>query len=131
VLQGLGVPQAGKFATVVGNWTARHDSWGNPLITAPLLYENLTGMWDAEALKNGGTLLQWSHVRPGLPAAITAREKYMRLPMIWGPSYAMGAAVSGDLGRWLYAVELKNAALSSHPEAWARTDGDWTYPTVS
>ena len=29
--------QAGKFANVIGNWTARHQSWENPFITAPLL----------------------------------------------------------------------------------------------
>src|SRR5262249_39201445 len=34
--------QFGKFATVVGSWVQRHDSWLNPLITAPLPYENLT-----------------------------------------------------------------------------------------
>ena len=27
--------QVGKFATVVGSWTPRHDSWDNPFITAP------------------------------------------------------------------------------------------------
>src|SRR5687767_11055441 len=33
--------QAGKFATVVGNWIQRHDSWNNPFVTAPLPYENV------------------------------------------------------------------------------------------
>src|SRR5437764_10584437 len=28
--------QFGKFATVVGSWVQRHDTWQNPLITAPL-----------------------------------------------------------------------------------------------
>ena len=41
--------QIGKFATVVGNWVPRHDSWQNPFINAPLPYENLTGIWDSEA----------------------------------------------------------------------------------
>ena len=38
--------QIGKFATVVGNWVSRHDSWTNAFITAPLPYEYLTGVWD-------------------------------------------------------------------------------------
>src|SRR5277367_4880154 len=29
--------QAGKFATVVGNWVPRHLSWDNPFIGAPLV----------------------------------------------------------------------------------------------
>jgi hypothetical protein len=123
--------QVGKFATVVGNWTTRHNSWTNPFVTAPLPYENLTGMWDAEPPRSGNILLQWSHVRAGLPANITEREKYLRLPIVWGPAYASGAAVSGRLGVFRYAVEVKHAALSSRPEAWTRQGGAWSHPTVS
>lgn len=123
--------QAGKFATVVGNWVGRHASWTNPFITAPLAYENLTGIWDTEAVRSNGTLLQWSHVRPGLPAAVTAREKFLRVPIIWGPSYAVGAAVSGELRRASYAFEVKQASLSSRPEAWNRAGEAWEHPTVS
>ncbi|HUR58191.1 MAG TPA: hypothetical protein VM029_10810 [Opitutaceae bacterium] len=122
--------QVGKFATVVGNWVSRHASWSNPFITAPLAYENLTGVWDAEALRSSNTLLQWSHVRPGLPANITAQEKFLRIPVIWGPSYALGAAVSGEVMRMQYAFEVKHASLSSRPEAWSHADA-WSHPTVS
>lgn len=122
--------QVGKFGTVVGNWVARHGSWTNPFITAPLPYENLTGVWDSEAVRTSGTLLQWSHVRPGLPAAITAREKSVRIPILWGPSYALGAALSGEIGRIQYAFEVKHAALSSRPSAWSHAD-DWAHPTIS
>ena len=38
--------QAGKFATAVGNWARRHDSWDNPFIDAPLPYDGLLGIWD-------------------------------------------------------------------------------------
>ena len=122
--------QVGKFATVVGTWVGRHASWTNPFITAPLAYENLTGMWDFEAVRFSGTLLRWSHVRAGLPADIAAREKLLRIPIIWGPSYALGAAISGEVRRVQYAVEIKHASLSSRPEAWSHLDG-WTHPTVS
>ena len=44
--------QAGKFATVVGNWVPRHYSWDNPFVNAPLPYENLTGIWDSYTPEN-------------------------------------------------------------------------------
>ena len=123
--------QVGKFATVVGNWVPRHGAWSNQFITAPLPYENLTGVWDSEPVRSTAQLLQWAHLRPGLPAFVTAREKYLRLPVIWGPSYTVGAAAFGKLGKFSYAAELKNAALSSRPEEWS--DGSaarWRHPTV-
>ncbi|MEO5961168.1 MAG: hypothetical protein ABIZ49_10170 [Opitutaceae bacterium] len=125
------VLQVGKFATVVGNWTPRHGSWANPFIGAPLLYENLTGIWDTEAVTNSTLLLRWAHVRPGLPADVTAREKDLRLPIVWGPSYATGIAAAGDVGRFRYAFELKHASLSSRPETWSHMRGHWQHPTVS
>jgi hypothetical protein len=123
--------QVGKFATIVGTWTARHDSWSNPFVTAPMLYENPTGIWDAEAARSSTILLQWSHVRVGLPAAIAAEEKYLRVPLIWGPSYTSGLAVSGQRGKFSYAFELKHAALSSRPDTWSRMSGSWSHPTAS
>lgn len=123
--------QVGKFATVVGNWAARHGSWMNPFITAPLPYEYLTGIWDTEAIRSSNTLLQWSHVRPGLPAAVTANEKRLRIPVLWGPSYAIGASVSGELRRITYALEVKQSSLSSRPRAWHHVDDYRDHPTVS
>lgn len=123
--------QVGKFATVAGNWATRHDAWSNPFITAPLPYEHLTGIWDTEAIRHSTVLLQWSHVRPGLPAAVVAREKTMRIPIVWGPSYATGTAVSGDLGRLRYAFEAKLGALSSRPEAWLHAREQRHHPTYT
>lgn len=123
--------QIGKFATVVGNWTDRHDSWTNPFITAPLPYENLTGVWDSEVPHSAGQLLAWSHVRAGLPSAIVDEEKSLRLPIVWGPSYATGIAIAGELARWRYAFELKNASLSSRPERWNPSEARWDHPTLS
>jgi hypothetical protein len=122
--------QAGKFATVVGNWTARHDSWANPFITAPLPYENLTGIWDAAAARTGQTLLSWAHLRPFPPADLDAAKK-LRLPIIWGPSYAAGASASGAVGGFSYAVEVKNTGLSSRPETWQPTQTTWEHPAYS
>lgn len=123
--------QVGRFATVVSRWVLRHDSWNNPFITAPLVYENLTSVWDAEAASSSAMLLFWGHVRPPLRPGQRLEDKYLRLPLIWGPSYASGAAVTGELGTMTYAAEVKNASLSSRPGRWDDTDELFEHPTVS
>lgn len=123
--------QIGKFATVVGNWVPRHGSWDNPFITAPLPYENLLGIWDVTAADSAATVLRWAHLNPRVSAAAEYADKYRRIPIIWGPSYTSGAAVLGEIGKVDYAVELKNAALSSRPESWPATRAQWREPTVS
>ncbi len=122
--------QLGKFATVVGNWTPRHDSWSDPFITPPLPYDTLTGIWDAAAARSTSMLLKWAHVEP-YPPAVADDDKQLRLPILWGPSYAAGAAVFGDLGLVQYSVEMKNASLSSRPESWSPAQTRWHYPTFS
>ncbi len=123
--------QVGRFATAVGNWGARHGAWSNPFITAPLPYENLTGMWDTEAVPLSRVLLLWSHVYPGSQGKETLAEKFQRVPIIWGPSYTTGILVAGELGRWRYAGELKLGSLASRPDAWMHGLEEWTHPTVS
>jgi hypothetical protein len=121
--------QIGQFATVVGNWVARHDSWHNPLINAPLPYENLTGIWDTWAPDDTDVLLEWGHV--GEYDSGDYSDKILRNPIIWGPSYATGIAVSGSDGRFDYAAEMKNAALASRPESWNITQVGLDHPTFS
>ena len=125
--------QVGKFATVVGNWVARHDSWDNPFVTAPLPYENLTAIWDSRAARSSTILLGWAHVRTkaGDFTAGELLDKGMRQPIIWGPCYASGGAIFGRIGKIDYAVELKNTALSSRPESWDVTETQWQNPTLS
>ena len=121
--------QVGQFGTVVGSWVKRHSSWDNPFITAPLAYEQLTGMWDSEAVRTADLLLRWAHL---LPATATEYgDKHLRLPLIWGPSYATGVAVSGKAGPFEYAAEVKNGSLSSRPEYWSITRVGLEHPTVS
>jgi hypothetical protein len=119
--------QIGKFATVVGNWTARHLAWDNPFITAPLPYENLTGIFDEAAANSAETLLRWANLRPSDGSYL---DQY-RVPILWGPSYASGAAVSGVIGKASYAVEFKNASLSSRPASWDAGQVQWQHPTFS
>ena len=111
--------QIGKFATVVGNFVPRHLSWENPFVTAPLVYENVTGLEDRTGM------LELNFER-----ALT-HEKYELIPVIWGPSYATGASISGRLGEFDYAAEVKNRALSSRPETWDPVSFGFDHPTVS
>jgi len=112
--------QVGKFATVVGNWVPRHLSWENPFINAPLVYDNVTRISDK--------------IAPASRLDFVERfdnEKYEFNPVIWGPSYASGISVSGRLGRFDYAGEMKNASLSSRPESWNVTETGFDHPTFS
>jgi hypothetical protein len=121
--------QIGQFATVVGNWVSRHDSWQNPFINAPLPYENLTGIWDSGAPEDADDIFQWGHV--GKYDNGDYSDKSLRLPIIWGPSYASGIEVSGSAGKFDYAAEMKNAALSSRPESWRVTQTGFDHPTFN
>ncbi|OGT84329.1 MAG: hypothetical protein A3H91_18065 [Gammaproteobacteria bacterium RIFCSPLOWO2_02_FULL_61_13] len=114
--------QAGKFATVVGNWVARHDSWRNPLINAPLPYENITTISD--------------HAVPADSAALVARRdindnKPAWLPIIWGPAYSTGFSAAGLVQKFEYALEFKNASISSRPYAWDAFTRGFDDPTWS
>jgi hypothetical protein len=123
--------QIGKFATVVGNWSLRHGSWENPFITAPLPYENLTGIWDTNAAHSTGELQTWAGIQPRPNQGGEFLQEYRDVPIIWGPSYASGAAIFGELGKIDYAFEMKNTSLSSRPETWAPTETQWQHPTFS
>lgn len=109
--------QIGKAATVVGTWTGRHLSWDNPFVNAPLPYENVTGVSDSEVPASRREF-----------GRVEADEKYEQLPVIWGPSYTTGLIVSGQVGHFEYAAELKNATLSSRPESWQATEVGFDHP---
>ena len=113
--------QIGKFATVVGNWVPRHLSWENPFINAPLIYENVTPIQDKVAPNSPFYFINAPYYY----------GKYAFNPVIWGPSYASGISASGQLGRFDYAVEMKNASLSSRPESWNLTEIGLENPTFS
>lgn len=123
--------QVGKFATVVGNWTQRHGSWDNPFVTAPLPYENLTGIWDTDAAPNAFALLAWAGVLQKPVVGGMLLDQYRNVPVIWGPNYASGASAFGKAGGLEYAFEVKNTSLSSRPETWSPTATNWQNPTFS
>jgi len=113
--------QVGKFATVVGNWVPRHLSWDNPFINAPLVYENVTAIQDKYAPYSPLFFVYGPFYYP----------KYSFNPVIWGPNYANGISMSGELGQFDYAIEMKNASLSSRPESWLITENGFENPTFS
>ena len=123
--------QVGKFATVVGNWAKRHDSWDNPFITAPLPYENLTGIWDTDAVRSVDQLLAWAGVLPRPDSGGAFLQQYRNIPVLWGPSYSTGAAVFGQVDKFQYSLEVKNTSLSSRPGSWSPTQTQWQDPTYS
>jgi len=112
--------QVGKFATVVGSWSHRDDSWENPFVTAPLLYENQTAIWDVAAAPSGAVLNSWA-----------TTDKSLRLPIIWEGDYTTGGSIFGSIGKFDYAAEIKNAAISSRPDAWSVTTVGFGNPTYS
>jgi hypothetical protein len=112
--------QIGKFGTVVGNWVPRHLSWENPFINAPLVYENVTAVSDKVAPRSVGYFVYRFY-----------GEKYEFNPVIWGPSYASGVSVSGRLGVFDYAAEMKNSSLSSRPESWNVTAIGFEHPSFA
>ena len=126
----LGI-QLGQFSTIVGRWTLRHASWENPFITAPLAYEHLTAMWDSAAARSTETLLRWGHLTGSSTPDQENADRHLRLPVIWGPSYATGAAIFGRYRSFDFAAEIKNASLSARPEAWKINGDAWSQPTLS
>ena len=79
----------------------------------------------------GVTVLTGKPILDALRASRAAKRRNPRLPVIWGPSYASGVAVSGEIGRFTYAAEVKNAALASQPASWDFDRGLIEHPTMS
>jgi hypothetical protein len=114
--------QIGKFATAIGNWVTRHDSWQNPFVNAPLPYENITTLSDTEAP---------SSRQDFAGRRFETDEQYERIPIIWGPNYTTGAALLGSIDKFDYTFEIKNAAVSSRPDTWQPTETGWSNPNFA
>jgi len=115
--------EAGKFASVVGTYSERYDSWTNPFINAPLPYENLTGVYDRSVPISAAQFVTWRY---------ETDDAYERIPIMWGPSYASGIALFGQLGDQVdLAAEVKNASISSRPGSWNLNSEGLDHPTWS
>ena len=113
----------GKFASAFGAWIPRHLAWDNPMITAPLVYEDVLPITDKAA--------------PPTRAAFANRRNVVDrqddwVPIVWGPSYTTGASLAASTETLDATVEVKNAALSSRPDTWDAIDGGFeTDPTYT
>jgi hypothetical protein len=112
--------RVGKFATVFGAWVPRHLAWDHAFVTAPLAYDDMLPLTDVAAPLSRSTFA----ARRDMADVPTTW-----VPIVWGPSYATGAAISGRLTQLEYALEVKNAALSSRPSTWdAVANGEFRTP---
>jgi len=122
--------RAGAFGTTFGQWNRRYLSFENPLIDAPLPYGWMTSIGD-------GTQLP---ANPAAAGQLGRKDKADNVPdwnpIIWGPAYASGFSALGTFPAWQgplvdWAVEVKNASLSSRPEEWAWWDRNMASPTIT
>ena len=116
--------QAGKFATAFGSYVHRHEAWQNPFINAPFPYENVTNIGDEGYSLSTDDFL----ARRNRPLG---DNKKTWVPAIWGPSYAHGIAVLGRHEKLAYALEVKNASLSSRPLEWKLRNRGYGSPTFT
>lgn len=113
--------RAGKFATAFGAWTTRRLSWDNPFITAPAAYSDMLPVTDRLAAPLAG----FKSRRNGV------ENRQTWVPILWGPSYATGVSIFGRTEQLDYALEVKNAAISSRPDAWEATQNGWDTTTYT
>lgn len=129
---GRGYVQGGRFATVFGSWARRHAAWDYPFVSAPLAQEQVVGLWDSKGLPAAAKLEEWSHVKPLGAAEVVAADEINRIPIMWGPVYATGAAMGWNGHAWELAVEAKEAGLSSRPQFWGHeTQAIWREPAIA
>ncbi len=118
--------QVGKFATVVGNWTNQYED--NPFLLAPLPYSSIIGVspQNIEAISPQNIE---NRANGSAPSIYTDKLKWSSI--IWGPAYANGIAAFGTIGKWDYALEIKNTSLGSLPEEWEFGEGDFNTPSYA
>lgn len=116
--------QVGKYASFFGAWSGQHDFFDDPFLLAPLPYSQLLGVSPTapgSPLNTGG---------PGggaVPLSLLSKDNWAS--MIWGAGYGIGGGAFGSTEHFDYALEVKNSALSSHPDAWQEIN--FSHPTVT
>jgi len=113
--------RAGKFAAAFGAWTPRRLSWDNPFVTAPAAYSDMLPVTDSVAASLAGFA--------GRRNAVENRQTWV--PILWGPSYASGVSIFGRTEHLDYALEVKNAAISSRPDTWDAVENGWDSTTYT
>lgn len=116
--------QIGKYASFFGAWSGQHDFFDDPFLLAPLPYSQLIGVSPtspANPLNTGG---------PGggaLPLSMLQKDQWAS--MAWGAGYGIGGGAFGSTEHFDYALEVKNSALSTHPDTWQEIN--FSHPTVT
>jgi hypothetical protein len=119
--------QLGKFSSFFGGWAVQNDFFDDPFLLAPLPYSHIIGIQtrDSGALAPGAITAR----ARGLAPAFSSLDKQNWASTLWGPGYAMGAAIFGSSEQFDFAVEIKNAGLSAHPDSWE--EFNFANPTVT
>ena len=78
--------------------------------------------------RQGGGRAHWNSL---LKADHSQYDKRAWLPVIRGPAYTSGFSVSGVVRRIEYALEFKNASISSRPYVWDLDTRGFADPTWS
>lgn len=116
--------QIGKYASFFGAWSGQHDFFDDPFLLAPLPYSQLIGVSPtspASPLNTGGP--------GGRALPLSMRNKDQWASMAWGAGYGIGGGAFGSSEHFDYALEVKNSALSSHPDTWQEVN--FSHPTVT
>jgi hypothetical protein len=119
--------QIGSFPSVFGAWSGQHGFFDDPFLLAPLPYSQIIGIHTRDPAAISPAAI--SNRAAGTAPPVSAMAKDNWASMLWGPGYSTGAAVFGATSRFDYAFELKNSALSAHPDSWPELD--FAYPTFT
>ncbi|MES2475552.1 MAG: hypothetical protein V4640_07210 [Verrucomicrobiota bacterium] len=119
--------QFGKFPTAFGAWSGQHDFFDDPFLSAPLPYSQIIGINTRNPSANTPAAIAARH--QGSAPAFSTLSKDQWASVIWGPDYASGASAFGATEFLDYALEIKNSALSAHPDSWGGTD--FSDPTLT
>lgn len=119
--------QIGRFPTAFGAWQAGHGFFDDAFLLAPLPYSQVIGVQTRDPAAVTPAAIA-ARATGGAPPVSTL-DKNNWASMVWGPSYGTGASVFGATGRFDYAAEIKNSALSSHPDSWE--DNGFDHPAVT
>ena len=107
----------------------QHDFYDDPFLLAPLSYGQCIGVQNY--LLGALTPTAIAGRANGTAPPFSQLSKQNWASQLWGPSYASGASVSGSVGRFDYAAELKSSGLSSYAKEWDNDLGDFSAPTFT
>ena len=120
--------QAGKSATVIGNWVPNHGYYDDPFLLAPLPYSAIVGISTNSPDGHSPQAIE-NRANSTIPTLHLTKQSWSSI--VWGPSYTNGFSVFGNKDKFNYAFEIKNAFLGSAPSQWDLGFDDLDEPTFS